>query len=178
MGTFTWANKRHTLKADKMKLVIIAACVLLVRGAPVVEVNDGHDDDMKDLLNRPINNFQIINNNLVANINVAVGNTQTLAKELPKELTPEQLKHLEPMVIESHLQYGVADDVIDKLVDILLKKLEIFDILIDKIPSETVKSFLRNFIRLNVGAVRDALKQGGMQLFEMLKDMVMKMIMG
>ena len=72
-----------------MKLVMIAACVLLVRGAPVVEVNDGHDDDMKDLVNRPINNFQIINNNLVATINVAVGNTQTLAKELPKELTPE-----------------------------------------------------------------------------------------
>merc|ERR1711881_531234 len=99
------------IKAAKMKLFVLASCLLFVRGAPVKE-----DDDLKDILNRPISNMQIINNNLQLNVNVAVGNTQHLPakSELLKELSPKRLKLLEPMVLDDDLQYGATEDIIEK----------------------------------------------------------------
>merc|ERR1712168_969949 len=88
--------------------------------------------------------------------------------ECSMTLGAEACEALEPMPYLDN-GYFLTDDQIEALV---MEKLKLFQWIVGKVAGPGVEGFVRQFIEANRDMVVGALKQGGIALLNMLKDLV------
>merc|ERR1712168_218279 len=98
--------------------------------------------------------------------------------ECPEEWSEmECAMYLAPEDFSDLNTYGViGDKALEIIVNRILKKLEAFDFLINLIPSDKVKNFIRENVKGRLEEVKALLEKGGFSLLKYIKDLVKELI--
>merc|ERR1712180_380450 len=86
--------------------------------------------------------------------------------------SPEICMSLEPVDVNA---YATSDDLVEKIVEKLYDN-RIIRWILGKIPSDSLRNMIKEFMEKNRPKVEEALKKGGLKLFGLLKDLALKAI--